>query len=105
MKKAIFVVLLAITGTLKLSAQANPDFEQGLEGWQMKGGAGNFSVENAGAYHGKYCVRIGAASGILQMRVNVGPFSVIQYNAHIKSSEKSAKAISFISFYNANHQL
>jgi len=105
MKKALFVILLIIAGTLKLSAQSNLDFEQGLEGWQMKGGAGNFSVENVAAYHGKFRARIGTGPGILQTHVSVGPLSIIQYNAHIESSEKGVQGNTFISFYNANHQL
>jgi lysophospholipase L1-like esterase len=105
MKKALFVILLLISGTLQLSAQSNLDFEQGLEGWQMKGGAGNFSVENVGAYHGKFRVRIGTGQGILQTHVSVGPLSIIQYNGYIKSSEKGVEGKTFISFYNANHQL
>ena len=105
MKKSILLALLAITGTLKLSAQNNLDFEQGLEGWQMKGGAGIFSVENAGAFHGKYCVRIGERVGTLQVRISVGPLSIIRYSTHIKTSGKDNKAISFISFYNAKNQL
>lgn len=48
MKKFLLVILLAVAGTLKVSAQANLGFTQGLKGWQLKGRLANFGLEKRG---------------------------------------------------------
>jgi hypothetical protein len=100
-----YIVLLFILFSISASAQTNLDFEQGLKGWTITGNAGNFSLEKSGAYHGNYCVKIGEGYGVLHKHIDVGPLSIIQFTAYIKSGLKGANGYSFISFYNAQHKL
>ena len=98
-------MFIAIIAPGKVSAQTNLDFEQGLKGWEMIGDAGNFTIDKSGAHHGNYSVKIGKGYGIVQMRVDAAPLSIIQFNAFIKSGDKSVKAYSFIRFYSTQKKL
>jgi lysophospholipase L1-like esterase len=88
-----------------LYEQSNLDFEHGLKGWVTFGSAGNVTIDKTEHHLGNYCIRIGTGYGKIQRRVDVGPLSIIQYNAFIKSSQKGVEGYSFISFYNAKDQL
>lgn len=101
----LMTVSLLVFFVLQSSAQINPDFEQGLKGWQTKGNPANFAVQNTGAQHGVSCVRIGAGQGILQTHMEVPPLSIILYNIFLKTDKKGDGAFSFISFYDAKHHL
>jgi len=105
MKINLLLIFFLAATSIKASAQTNLDFEQGLKGWGIIGNARNFSLERSGAYHGNYCVKIGKGYGAVQKRVDVGPLSIIQFTAYIKSNVKGVNGYSFISFYDAHHKL
>ncbi len=106
MKAACLLIALLIWGRpVKVSAQQNLDFEQGLKGWLTKGDAANFTIDKTEHYHGNQSARIGKGYGVLYKHIDVAPLSVIQFNAHIKSSDKGINGYSFIRFYNAQNRL
>jgi len=105
MKLFLLTFFVAVFVSGNVYAQTNNDFEQGLKGWVKIGNAANFTIVKTEHHRGNYCVKIGKGYGMIKKHVDVGPLSIILFNAFIKSSEKGVKAYSFISFYNAKNQL
>jgi lysophospholipase L1-like esterase len=101
----ILVIFISIIGSGNAYSQTNLDFEQGLSGWVTVGSAGNVTINKTEHHHGNYCIKIGKGYGMIKKHVDVGPLSIILFNAFIKSSQKGVNGFSFISFYNAQNQL
>ncbi len=101
----LLIALLILSRPVKVAAQENLDFEQGLKGWLTKGNAANFTIDKTEHYHGDHSARIGKGYGVLYKHIDVAPLTIIQFNAYIKSSEKGINGYSFIRFYNSQNKL
>src|ERR1700710_2607194 len=99
----LLIALLILARPLRVAAQENLDFEQGLKGWLTKGNAANFTIDKTEHHHGDESARIGKGHGMIYKLIDVVPLSIIQFKAYVKSSEKSVNGCSFLSFYNAQH--
>jgi len=99
------LIFILSGGTIKAFAQQNLDFEQGLKGWEMVGYEADFNLEKGSGHHSNFSVRIGTGHGVLQKRIDVGPLSIIQFSAYVKSSQKGVKGYSFISFFDIHNKL
>ncbi|HEY2721162.1 MAG TPA: GDSL-type esterase/lipase family protein [Chitinophagaceae bacterium] len=106
-KKAILTVSLFVLSffLLKVSAQSNLDFEQGLKGWDISGDKKNVSIDQSNFFKGKNCVKIGNSGAEIFQRLHVSPLSIVQLQCYVKSENKDVKAYSFIRFYNSKHEL
>lgn len=99
--KNIFYVFILTAISVHVSAQEKNDFEHGLSGWTAKG---RVTLDKENAYKGNSCVKIGTGYAVLKKRIAVAPFSIVLFNAQVKSGDTLTKAYSFIRFYNSKQK-
>jgi hypothetical protein len=100
-KITIVLIAFIFIDAKNIFAQTNGSFENGLANWIING---HVSLDSSNAKDGKYCAKISANSKIFQ-KINVLPFSILQFEMWVKCSDSAAKAYSFIKFYNAKNKL
>ncbi len=98
--RTFLLILVFCTLGKRLSAQSNFGFEQGLSGWQTKG---KVTLDREHAYQGIACA--GIEWGSLTTLLPVIPFAVVEFNFHIRASQKGAQANIFLRFYDKKHRL
>ncbi len=99
---AILFILITVIIPRGISAQTNGSFESGLTGWLT---TGNVTIDSLHAQEGKRCAKIDIHSSLMQ-RMEVRPFSILQFDLYIKCSSVETKAYFFARFYDAaDHEL
>jgi GDSL-like lipase/acylhydrolase family protein len=101
LKVRIILIALIFINAQNIFAQSNGSFENGLSNWIING---HVSIDSLNAKDGKQCARI-SANGSTFQKINVLPFSILQFEMWVKCSDSLAKAYSFIKFYNSKNKL
>src|SRR5258707_2378020 len=70
---------------------ANLGFESGLIGWIKAGLSRNSRIDTTHPYKGSACARLGAGYAALMKRIEVGQFSVVQFNAYLRLGAAGVK--------------
>lgn len=103
MAKKILCVFVLLAISITGFAQNNYDFEQGLTGWVTKG---RVAINEGGINRGNNCAVLGNGYGAVYKRIDGSPLAIVSFETHIKTSDSTIKAYSFIRFLDArNRQL
>ena len=102
--KTCSLILTILVSRVTLS-QTNLSFESGLTNWTTTGGVGKVVIDNANAYDGTKCVKIGPGSGGVWQNFSTSPLSLFWFGAWIKTTSDHDYGHIAVRFFDADSVL
>jgi lysophospholipase L1-like esterase len=105
LKKWWILTVLAMISGPAARAQINLDFENGLRGWRTESDSTAVQVDSSEVYQGRSAIRIGISDAGISQQIAIGPLSLVQYSAYLKSSDSGTTGYAFLRFFDASNRL
>jgi len=101
MNRVIILCACILLATTVIHAQTNLGFEAGLAGWQKGNDTDVVKINSANSHSGTACAMLQSAGSELYQKISLGQLAIMQYNSHVKASDKGVEGYTFLRFYNA----